>query len=185
MCGGTRPPVKSSGRLSPRCPDSVTRRRPSSPLCSRSGVEFSGQGGVRRLAASARKAPTVLWLTSWMLIPWRESARPSAPRKRRKDRLRGADVSHWRSGGRTGEPRATKGVDLEGIRHSRGYQVLVKVGLASYSVVHLLVAWLTVNVALGERGNTSPGGALQQVAKRSIWRLVCLLSVSPSGRRPV
>ena len=77
-------------------------------------------------------------------------------------------MSHSQSGGRTGESRAAKGMDLGEIRHSRGYQVLVKVGLVSYGVVHLLVAWVAVHVAFGERGNASPGGALKQIAKQPL-----------------
>jgi hypothetical protein len=59
-------------------------------------------------------------------------------------------------------------MDLGEVRRSRSYQNLVKVGLISFGIVHLLVAWLAVNVALGERGNTSPGGALKQVAEQPL-----------------
>lgn len=65
------------------------------------------------------------------------------------------------------------------VRRSRGYQVLVKVGLVSYGVVHLLVAWLALNIALGERGNASPGGALREVAQQPLG--VVLLWVMGGG----
>jgi hypothetical protein len=70
-------------------------------------------------------------------------------------------------------------MDLGEVRRSRGYQVLVKVGLVSYGVVHLLVAWLALNIALGERGNASPGGALREVAQQPLG--VVLLWVMGGG----
>jgi Domain of Unknown Function (DUF1206) len=63
-------------------------------------------------------------------------------------------------------------VDLGQVRHSRGYQVLVKVGLVSYGVVHLLVAWLALNIAFGRRENASPSGALRQVADQPAGRVL-------------
>ena len=54
------------------------------------------------------------------------------------------------------------------MRHSRGYQQLVKVGLVSYGVVHLLVAWIALNLAFGRRGDASPNGALKEVAKQPL-----------------
>jgi hypothetical protein len=59
-------------------------------------------------------------------------------------------------------------VDLGEVRHSRGYQQLVKVGLVSYGVVHLLVAWIALNLAFGRRGDASPNGALKEVAKQPL-----------------
>jgi Domain of Unknown Function (DUF1206) len=59
-------------------------------------------------------------------------------------------------------------MNLGEVRHSRGYQVLVKVGLVSFGIVHLLVGWLALSVAFGERGNASPGGALKQVAEQPL-----------------
>jgi hypothetical protein len=59
-------------------------------------------------------------------------------------------------------------MDLAEVRHSRGYQVLVKVGLVSYGIVHLLVAWLAINIAFGKQENASPSGALRQVADQPL-----------------
>lgn len=52
------------------------------------------------------------------------------------------------------------------VRASRAYQILVKVGLVSYGIVHLLVSWVALRLALGERGGAqaSNEGALQTMA---------------------
>jgi hypothetical protein len=59
-------------------------------------------------------------------------------------------------------------MDLGEVRHSRGYQQLVRVGLVSYGVVHLLVAWIALNLAFGRRGDASPNGALKEVARQPL-----------------
>ena len=63
-------------------------------------------------------------------------------------------------------------MDLGHVRHSRGYQRLVKVGLVSYGVVHLLVAWIALNVAFGKRGDASPNGALKEVAQQPLGEVL-------------
>lgn len=63
-------------------------------------------------------------------------------------------------------------MDLGEVRHSRGYQQLVKVGLVSYGVVHLLVAWIALNLAFGKRGEASPNGALREVAKQPLGEVL-------------
>lgn len=63
-------------------------------------------------------------------------------------------------------------MDLGQVRHSRGYQQLVKVGLVSYGVVHLLVAWLALNLAFGRRGDASPNGALKEVAQQPLGEVL-------------
>ena len=52
------------------------------------------------------------------------------------------------------------------VRASRAYQILVKVGLVSYGIVHLLISWVALRLALGERGGAqaSNEGALQTMA---------------------
>jgi hypothetical protein len=47
---------------------------------------------------------------------------------------------------------------------SPAMRVLSRVGLAAYGLVHLLVAWLAVNVALGEGGRADKTGALKAIA---------------------
>jgi hypothetical protein len=59
-------------------------------------------------------------------------------------------------------------MDLGEVRRSRGYQQLIKVGLVSYGVVHLLVAWIALQLAFGRRGDASPNGALKEVARQPL-----------------
>jgi hypothetical protein len=51
------------------------------------------------------------------------------------------------------------------LRRSRGYQLLVAVGLVCYGVVHLLIAWIALQVAWGEGGDASQDGALRTLAR--------------------
>ncbi|MDN5761698.1 MAG: DUF1206 domain-containing protein [Microlunatus sp.] len=50
----------------------------------------------------------------------------------------------------------------------RGYQVLISVGLVSYGIVHLVLAWISAQVALSGGGgkNASSTGALKQLAEQ-------------------
>lgn len=51
------------------------------------------------------------------------------------------------------------------VSNSGPYRLLVTVGLVSYGVVHLLIGWLAVRLALGVRGtDASQQGAIQQLA---------------------
>ena len=50
------------------------------------------------------------------------------------------------------------------LRHNRGYQLLVAVGLVCYGVVHLLIAWIALQIAFGGGGDASQQGALQTLA---------------------
>ena len=71
-----------------------------------------------------------------------------------------------------------RAMDLGCARHSRGYQRLdVKVGLVSYGVVHLLVAWIALNVAFGKRGDASPNGALKEVAQQPLGEVLLVMAV--------
>ena len=51
------------------------------------------------------------------------------------------------------------------LRRTRGYRVLVAVGLVSYGVVHLLIAWIALQVAWGDGGDASQQGALRALSK--------------------
>jgi hypothetical protein len=59
-------------------------------------------------------------------------------------------------------------VDVEQIRRSKGYHGLIAVGLVSYGLVHLVLAWLTLQIALGGRQDASPGSALQQLYEQPL-----------------
>lgn len=50
------------------------------------------------------------------------------------------------------------------LRQSRGYHLLVAVGLVCYGVVHLLIAWIALQVAWGGGGDASQAGALSTLA---------------------
>jgi hypothetical protein len=51
------------------------------------------------------------------------------------------------------------------LRRTRGYRGLVRTGLVCYGVVHLLIAWIALQVAWGGRGDASQRGALQTLSK--------------------
>ena len=59
-------------------------------------------------------------------------------------------------------------VDVAQVRRSRGYHALVGVGLVSYGLVHLVVAWLALQIAFGGREDASAGGALQQLIRQPL-----------------
>lgn len=51
------------------------------------------------------------------------------------------------------------------LRGTRGYHVLVAVGLVCYGVVHLLIAWIALRIAWGGGGDASQQGALRALAR--------------------
>jgi hypothetical protein len=51
------------------------------------------------------------------------------------------------------------------LRRTRGYSGLVAVGLVCYGVVHLLIAWIALQVAWGGGGDASQQGALRTLAR--------------------
>ena len=59
-------------------------------------------------------------------------------------------------------------MDIAQIRRSKGYHVLVGVGLISYGLVHLVLAWLAFQIALGGREDASAGGALEQLRQQPL-----------------
>ena len=61
---------------------------------------------------------------------------------------------------------AEAGVDE--VRRSRPYHVLVSIGLISYGVLHLVVAWIALQLVFGRRGDASPEGALSQLGKQPL-----------------
>ena len=71
------------------------------------------------------------------------------------------------SGTGAGTSKAADGARAAGqqLRRTRGYQVLVSVGLISFGVVHLLIAWIALQVAWGGGGDASEQGALRALAR--------------------
>jgi hypothetical protein len=63
-------------------------------------------------------------------------------------------------------------MQLGQVRRSREYHALVAIGLISYGLVHLVVAWIAVQVALGRKGDASPVGALQTLAKQPLGEIL-------------
>ncbi|MBA3232418.1 MAG: DUF1206 domain-containing protein [Propionibacteriales bacterium] len=54
----------------------------------------------------------------------------------------------------------------EQVNNSKWFDVLVRVGLVSYGIVHLLIGWLALQLALGDSsGSASQQGALRQLAQ--------------------
>ena len=66
----------------------------------------------------------------------------------------------------TGRGRASSEVGQ--VRRSRGYHVLVGVGLASYGLVHLVIAWIALQIAFGEKGDASSGGAINELSSQPL-----------------
>ena len=60
------------------------------------------------------------------------------------------------------------GVDIAQVRRSKGYHGLIGVGLISYGLVHLVLAWLALQIAFGHREDASAGGALKQLSSQPL-----------------
>lgn len=55
------------------------------------------------------------------------------------------------------------------VQRAKPYQVLVKVGLVAYGLVHLIIGWLAFRLAMGHsEGEASQTGALRQLAATSV-----------------
>lgn len=63
--------------------------------------------------------------------------------------------------------------------HSNGLDHLVRVGLVAYGVVHLMIAWLALQIALGDQGENASGtGAMHALADQPLGAvLVWLVAV--------
>src|SRR4051812_50201059 len=82
----------------------------------------------------------------------------------------GVDASDAANGARNASQR---------LRRTRGYRVLVAVGLVSYGVVYLLIAWIALRVAWGGGGDASQQGALRTLARTGAGPV--LLAGAPPG----
>ena len=54
------------------------------------------------------------------------------------------------------------------VRRSRPYHALVGVGLGSYGLLHLVMAWIALQLVFGKRGEASQQGALSQLARQPL-----------------
>ena len=67
-----------------------------------------------------------------------------------------------------GAERAAKGTARD-VERQPAYRALVKVGIAAYGLVHLLIAWLALRLAFGERdAEASNTGALHELARNPL-----------------
>lgn len=55
-------------------------------------------------------------------------------------------------------------MELDDVREHRGYRIAIGVGLVSYGLIHLVIAWLAAQIALGGKGDASQTGALAELA---------------------
>ena len=54
------------------------------------------------------------------------------------------------------------------VRRSRPYHALVGVGLVSYGLLHLVIAWIALQLVFGQRAEASPEGALSQLGRQPL-----------------
>src|SRR4051812_50136494 len=69
------------------------------------------------------------------------------------------------------------------LRRTRGYRILVAVGLVSYGVVYLLIAWIALRIAWGGGGDASQQGALRTLARTGAGPV--LLAGDPARALPL
>lgn len=58
--------------------------------------------------------------------------------------------------------------------HSDAVDHAARIGLVAYGVVHLLIAWIAVRIALGRGGNASSRGALHELARQPFGHALLL-----------
>jgi hypothetical protein len=63
-------------------------------------------------------------------------------------------------------------VEGDEIRRSRWYHGAVTVGLVSYGIVHLVLAWIAVQVAFGRHKDASAQGAMKELAAQPLGALL-------------
>ena len=61
------------------------------------------------------------------------------------------------------------------VRRSRPYHVLVAIGLVSYGLLHLVLAWIAFQIVLGRRGYASSECAVTQLRQQPLAEV--LLSI--------
>jgi hypothetical protein len=54
------------------------------------------------------------------------------------------------------------------VRRSRPYHALIGIGLVSYGLLHLVLAWLAIQLVLWKRAEASSEGALSQLGKQPL-----------------
>jgi hypothetical protein len=79
-------------------------------------------------------------------------------------------VINYRSGydGTVTSIEATGKQSITEVRRSRPYHALVAVGLVSYGLLHLVIAWIALQLVFGEKAEASPEGALTQLGRQPL-----------------
>lgn len=82
--------------------------------------------------------------------------------------------------GRDVEQHAQKAADTADkagakVQQNPAYRVLVTVGLICFGIVHLLIAWLALQVAFGGKGDASQQGAIQELARQPFGNILLLV----------
>jgi hypothetical protein len=62
----------------------------------------------------------------------------------------------------------TESIAITEVRRSRAYHALVAIGLVSYGILHLTLAWIVLQLVFGKRANASPEGALSQLGQEPL-----------------
>jgi hypothetical protein len=58
------------------------------------------------------------------------------------------------------------------VRRSRPYHALIAIGLASYGLLHLVLAWIGVQIVIWRRGDASSEGALSQLRQQPLGEVL-------------
>jgi hypothetical protein len=62
----------------------------------------------------------------------------------------------------------TESIAITEVRRSRAYHALVAIGLVSYGILHLTLAWIVLQLVFGKRANASPEGALSELGQQPL-----------------
>jgi Domain of Unknown Function (DUF1206) len=62
----------------------------------------------------------------------------------------------------------TESIAITEVRRSRPYHALVAIGLVSYGILHLVLAWIVLQLVFGKRAKASPEGALSELGQQPL-----------------
>lgn len=63
----------------------------------------------------------------------------------------------------------------QSVHQSGAFRTLVMVGLICYGVIHVLLGWLAIQLAIGGGGETSTGGALKDLASKPLGEVLMVV----------
>ena len=58
------------------------------------------------------------------------------------------------------------------VRRSRPYHAMIAIGLASYGLLHLVLAWIAIQIVIWRRGDASSEGALSQLRQQPLGEVL-------------